>query len=108
MDGGMDDDAHGLHHWSCSISTNTSTDSRGHYSDMYLYLSDISLNLDVSAEGRCGNCSQLTGSSATYPRLGPLGTKNGATTPTRPHSVVKQIMGRAKEWYTMASERWEP
>lgn len=33
----------------------------------------------------------------TYPRLGPLGTRNGATTPTRPHNVVKQIIGRAME-----------
>lgn len=38
-----------------------------------------------------------TALGTTYPLLGPLGTKNGATTPTSPHSVVKQIMGRVSE-----------
>ncbi|KAK0137465.1 Snake venom metalloprotease inhibitor 02D01 [Merluccius polli] len=39
--------------------------------------------------------------NGTHPRFGPLGTRNGATIPTSPHSVVKQIIGRASEWDTM-------
>lgn len=39
----------------------------------------------------------LSDRRTTYPRLGPLGTKNGATTPTSAHNVVKQIIGRASE-----------
>lgn len=42
-------------------------------------------------------CSQTPTTNTTYPRLGPLGTRNGATMPTSPHSVVKQIIGRARE-----------
>lgn len=45
--------------------------------------------------------SQAPTTNTTYPRFGPLGTRNGATTPTSPHSVVKQIIGRASEWDTM-------
>lgn len=44
----------------------------------------------------------------TYPRLGPLGTKNGATTPTSAHNVVKQIIGRASEWDAMTPVREKP
>lgn len=43
--------------------------------------------------------------AVAYPRFGPFGTRNGATTPTRAHSVVKQIMGSAREWDTMAATR---
>lgn len=50
----------------------------------------------------------LSDSRTTYPRLGPLGTKNGATTPTSAHNVVKQIIGRASEWDAMTPVRENP
>ena len=41
--------------------------------------------------------------NGTYPRFGPFGTRNGATIPTSPQSVVKQIIGSASEWETIVS-----
>lgn len=38
-----------------------------------------------------------------HPLFGPFGTKNGATIPTRPHNVVKQIIGKASECETIAT-----
>lgn len=68
---------------------------------------------NVCFKARCVKWDETTGDGSgpggsrrrlrtTYPRLGPLGTRNGATTPTSPHSVVKQIIGSASEWETMA------
>lgn len=45
----------------------------------------------------------LYSSISPHPLFGPFGTRNGATTPTRPHSVVKQIIGKASECDTIAT-----
>lgn len=42
---------------------------------------------------------------STHPRLGPLGTRKGATTPTSAHRAVKQIIGSASECETMTAAR---
>jgi len=58
--------------------------------------------LDAFKDGWMNVCSACS-SIIPHPLFGPFGTKNGATIPTRPHSVVKQIMGKASECETIAT-----